>query len=182
MKQANRPLHINSEQNSIPNMLTILYFGTYEETYSRNRIMIKSLKKMGHNLKECHVSLWGNKIDKTKSFSGIFGKSFLMLRLLSIYPRLFLKYLFVGRYDVMFVGYFGHLDMFFAKLFSILTFRRKKIIFDAFISLYDTMVSDRKMLKENSFFSKIVFWLDKLSCWLADTIILDTNAHIDFFS
>ena len=181
MKQANRPLHINSEQNSIPNMLTILYFGTYEETYSRNRIMIKSLKKMGYNLKECHVSLWGNKIDKTKSFSGIFGKLFLMLRLLSIYPRLFLKYLFVGRYDVMFVGYFGHLDMFFAKLFSILTFRRKKIIFDAFISLYDTMVSDRKMLKETSFFSKIVFWLDKLSCWLADTVILDTNAHIDFF-
>ena len=81
----------------------------------------------------------------------------------------------------MFVGYFGHLDMFFAKLFSILTFRRKKIIFDAFISLYDTMVSDRKMLKENSFFSKIVFWLDKLSCWFADTVILDTNAHIDFF-
>ena len=181
MKQANRPLHINSEQNSIPNMLTILYFGTYEETYSRNQIMIKSLKKMGHNLKECHVSLWGNKIDKTKSFSGIFGKLFLMLRLLSIYPRLFLKYLFVGRYDVMFVGYFGHLDMFFAKLFSILTLRRKKIIFDAFISLYDTMVFDRKMLKENSFFSKIVFWLDKLSCWLADTVILDTNAHIDFF-
>ena len=180
MKQANRPLH-NSEQNSIPNMLTILYFGTYEETYSRNQIMIKSLKKMGHNLKECHISLWGNKIDKTKSFSGIFGKLFLMLRLLSIYPRLFLKYLFVGRYDVMFVGYFGHLDMFFAKLFSILTFRRKKIIFDAFISLYDTMVSDRKMLKENSFFSKIVFWLDKLSCWFADTVILDTNAHIDFF-
>ncbi|MBC2696063.1 MAG: glycosyltransferase family 4 protein [Desulfobacteraceae bacterium] len=143
--------------------------------------MIKSLKKLGHTVKECHVSLWGNKIDKTKSFSGIFGKLLLMLKLLSIYPRLFLKYLFVGQYDVMFVGYFGHLDMFFAKLFSILTFRRKKIIFDAFISLYDTMVSDRKMLKEHSFFSKIVFWLDKLSCRLADTVILDTNAHIDFF-
>ena len=147
--------------------LTILYFGTYEETYSRNQIMIKSLKKMGHSVKECHVSLWGNQIDKTKTFAGFFGKLLFFARLLSIYPILLFKYLFVGHYDVMFVGYFGHLDMFFARLFSLLTFRRKRIIFDAFISLYDSMVTDRKMMKAGSLPAMLVFWCDKKACLLA---------------
>jgi glycosyltransferase involved in cell wall biosynthesis len=161
--------------------LTILYFGTYEESYSRNQIMIKSLKKMGHSIKECHVSLWRNQIDKTKTVTGIFGKFFFIARLLSIYPLLFFKYLFVGHYDVMFVGYFGHLDMLFAKLFQTIAFREKSIVFDAFISLFDSMVTDRKMLKDGSFFSRLVFWLDKIACRSADIVILDTNAHIDFF-
>ena len=161
--------------------LAILYFGTYEETYSRNQIMIKSLRRIGHNVKECHVSLWGNQIDKTKTFAGFFGKLLFFARLLSIYPRLLFKYLFVGRYDVMFVGYFGHLDMLFARLFQTLAFRKKRIVFDAFISLFDSMVTDRKMLKDDSFPSRLVFWLDKTACRLADIVILDTDAHIDFF-
>ncbi len=161
--------------------LTILYFGTYEETYSRNQIMIKSLKKMGHSIKECHVSLWGNQIDKTKTVTGISGKFLFIARLLSIYPLLFFKYLFVGHYDVMFVGYFGHLDMLFARMFQTLAFRKKRIVFDAFLSLYDSMVTDRKMMKAGSLPAMLVFWCDKKACLLADIVILDTNAHIDFF-
>lgn len=161
--------------------LTILYFGTYEETYSRNQIMIKSLKKMGHSVKECHVSLWGNQIDKTKTVTGISGKFLFIARLLSIYPILLFKYLFVGHYDVMFVGYFGHLDMLFARLFQTLAFRKKRIVFDAFLSLYDSMVTDRKMMKAGSLPAMLVFWCDKKACLLADIVILDTKAHIDFF-
>ncbi len=161
--------------------MTIVYFGTYEENYSRNQIMIKALKKLGHTVKECHVSLWGQQIDKTKTFAGISNKIRFLFRLLFIYPRLFIKYLFIGSHDILFVGYFGHLDMIFVKLFKTILFRKKKIVFDAFLSLYDSMVIDRKMVKESSFLARFVYWLDKTACSFANLIILDTNAHIDFF-
>ena len=160
--------------------MKICYFGTYEDTYSRNQIMIKSLKKMGHEVKECHVSLWGNKIDKSRTFVSTISKIQFVLRLLSIYSRLFIKYIFIGHHDIVFVGYLGHLDIFFIKLFTM--FNKKKIVFDTFLSLYDTMVCDRKMLKEDTFFSKVVYSLDKYSCKIADTVILDTYAHIDYFN
>jgi len=162
--------------------MTILYFGTYEESYCRNQIMIKSLKKMGHTVKQCHIPLWENKIDKLRTFDNVYNKIFFALELLKVYMHLFFKYLFVGHYDIIFIGYIGHLDILFAKIFMLITLRKKKIIFDAFISLYDSIVFDRKIIADNSFISNLAFWLDKIACHCADTVILDTNAHIDFFN
>jgi len=159
---------------------TILYFGTYEETYSRNRILIKSLRAMGYHVKECHVSLWQNKVDKSGVLRGS-GLIFFLIHLLSLYPRLIFKYLFAGHHDVIFVGYFGHLDILIIRLLCLIIFRRKKIVFDAFISLYDSIVQDRKMVKPRSIFSGIIFLLDRVSCFFADAVLLDTNEHIDFF-
>jgi glycosyltransferase involved in cell wall biosynthesis len=161
--------------------MTILYFGTYEENYSRNQIMIKSLRNLGHTVKECHISLWRDQIDKSNALRGPLRKLSFFLRVFSLYPRLLAKYLFSGYHDVIFVGYFGHLDVICAKLFTMLTYRNKNIVFDAFLSLYDTMVVDRKMVKEHSLFSRLIYGIDILSCRVADMIILDTNAHIEFF-
>lgn len=162
--------------------ITVLYFGTYEESYCRNQILIKSLKKMGHIVKECHVPLWQDKTDKLRTFDNIHNKVIFILEIVKAYIRLFWKYLFAGHYDTIFIGYMGHLDILFAKLFMLITLRKRKIIFDAFISLYDSIVSDRKIIAENSYISKLAFWLDKTACNCADIIILDTNAHIDFFN
>ncbi|MGD8769416.1 MAG: glycosyltransferase [Desulfobacterales bacterium] len=161
---------------------TILYFGTYEESYCRNQIMIKSLKQIGHTVKECHIPLWENKIDKLKTFDNIYNKISFMLKLLKVYMFLFIRYLFIGHYDIIFIGYIGHLDILFARIFMLITLRKKKIVFDAFISLYDSIVSDRKIIAEKSFISKLAFCIDKIACDCADIVILDTNAHIDYFN
>ena len=58
---------------------------------------------------------------------------------------------------------------------------RKPIIWDAFYSLYDSWVFDRKLVSSHSFKAKYYWFLDWLSCKLADKILLDTNAHIDYF-
>jgi glycosyltransferase involved in cell wall biosynthesis len=162
--------------------LTILYFGTYEEAYPRNRIMLKTLEKMGHVVKECHLSLWANRSDKTGYFSRGRETIMLLLRLLSGYPQLILKYLFAGRYDMVFVGYPGHLDVLIVKILEIVTGRRKKIVFDAFISMYDTIVSDRGMVTAGSALAGCIFRLDRVACSFADVILLDTKAHIEYFS
>ena len=159
--------------------MKICYFGTYEENYSRNQIMIKALKAAKIDVVECHISLWRGKRDKSNALKGISNKLKLSLHLLTIYPRLILKYIFMESHHIIFVGYFGHLDMFIAKLLTV--FNKKPIIFDAFISLYDSIVKDRKMVREGSLLSKLSFMLDKYSCNLADIVILDTQQHINYF-
>ena len=174
---------INEKNDREPRQrpVTILYFGTYEETYSRNQIMIKSLKRMGHIVKECHVSLWGNRRDKTKVFKSGYDTFIFLFNLLTIYPRLLIKYLFIGHYDIIFIGYIGHLDVLIVKFLEFITQRQRKIVFDVFISLYDTIVNDREMVKKESFLAKLIFRLDLIACSLADVILLDTQTHIKFF-
>jgi glycosyltransferase involved in cell wall biosynthesis len=58
----------------------------------------------------------------------------------------------------------------------------KPIIFDAFLSTYDTMCFDRKKFKPDSPAGKFFYWLDRYSCEKADMVVLDTDAHIDYFS
>jgi len=43
------------------------------------------------------------------------------------------------------------------------------------------MCFDRKRFKPNSLGGRIFYWLDKYSCEIADKILLDTNAHVDYF-
>lgn len=161
--------------------MNICYFGTYEETYSRNELMIKGLRALGHNVVECHVSLWGGVTDKSSTLSGFRAKLGFFVRLMTLYPRLFAKYVSIGRRDVIFVGYFGHLDMIIARLFGMVLFRRDRIVFDAFLSLYDSMILDRKMAPTKSLLATLTTWLDTTACNCADVVILDTNHHIDFF-
>jgi glycosyltransferase involved in cell wall biosynthesis len=57
----------------------------------------------------------------------------------------------------------------------------KKVIFDVFISDYENLVLNRKRVKEGSFFSKLLFYLDKYSCSFSDKNILDTKGHVTYF-
>jgi len=58
---------------------------------------------------------------------------------------------------------------------------RKPVVFDVFISDYDTLVFDRKIVKEGSLKARLLWWSDKISCMLADRNFLDTQSHIEYF-
>ncbi len=135
--------------------IVVCYFGNYDSNYSRNRVLISGLRQNGAEVIECN--------DRSK---------FLLK-----YLRLFLKHHKIkNKYNVMVVGFPGQSVMLLAKLIC-----RKKIIFDAFLSLYDSMVFDRKVCLPNSLKAKYYWFLDWFSCGLADKILLDTRAHIDYF-
>ena len=93
-------------------------------------------------------------------------------------PIVIIKFLLCSKkYDFVFNGFLGQVIMPFIKLRT-----RKPIIFDAFISLYDTLCFDRQIFRPTSLIGKLAFWLDNKSCLWADVIITDTNAHTDYFS
>lgn len=139
--------------NNFP--LRFLYFGVYDPAYSRNRVLIKGLRRNGAEVLECRS-------DKHS---------------LMAYLELFFKYWrFIGKFDVMVVGFPGQEAMFMARLLT-----RKPIIFDSFTSHYEGYILDRKYFSEKSFRAGYYRFLDKWSCRLANFVLLDTQSHIDFF-
>lgn len=142
--------------NSSKKKLTVCYFGTYTSEYSRNSILISGLKKNGVDVIECCT------------VSGGFLK----------YIDLIIKHWKIrSKYDIMIVGFQGIQAVILAKFLT-----RKTIIFDAFASLYDSMVMDRKSIKAGSFTARYYWWLDKISMTLADIVLFDTNEHINYAS
>lgn len=134
----------------------ILFLCGARESYVRNALNLKTLKK----------------IAKVINISSDAGSYYRRL------PLALLRFIFCFRkYDLVFAGFLGQALMPLVKLRT-----NKPIIFDAFISLYDTLCFDRRIFKPNSIIGRLAFWLDKKSCEWADIIITDTDAHAGYFS
>ena len=135
-------------------MKPVALFGTYNPDYPRNRVLRKALEALSVN----YVQLCERKRG--------FGK----------YLRL------VGRgartpHRALYVGFPGQAAMLSARLAT-----RSPIFFDAFISLFDTYVSDRGLVRRHSLRAGALHLLDKIACGMASRVIVDTPQHLDFFS
>lgn len=165
---------MKSEKN-LDSKNTVMYFGTYEKNYPRNRIMIKGLNRNNIDVIECHQPVWEKSEDKTGKFFK--SKNKIILNLIKGYLKLIKKYIKSEKSNTIIVGYPGQFDMILARLLA----PRKKIIFNPMISMYDTIVLDRKLFKKKSIPAKLTIILDKLSCKLANLVILDTPEHARYF-
>ncbi|MDD2665863.1 MAG: glycosyltransferase [Methanocellales archaeon] len=146
------------EGNKVPKA-RIIFISGREPGYVRNAVILNGLRANGVDVIEC--------TDTSKSYIGR-------------YPKAVGKFLLRNKtdYDAIFIGFFSQ------PLVSIirkLTPKTKPIIFDAFLSAYDTMCFDRKKFRPESLMGKYFYRLDKHSCEIADKVLLDTNAHIDYF-
>lgn len=161
--------------------MKICYFGTYsiQEGYPRNNVIIKGLRKNGVEVIECHVELWKGSADKLQGIKTIHYNFKLISKVIHTYLLLILKFFKIPDYDVLIVGFAGHFDIFLAKFLNI--FRKKLIVFDAVVSIYDTLVNERKVVKQGSFKARLLWLIDKYACCLADVILLEAYAHIDYF-
>lgn len=160
--------------------MRVCLFGTYERDYPRNQTLLKAMKLASVDIVECHASLWKSKTHKTGEFKSIFNLLVLSARFLFAYIILIFRYLFAPNHDLVLVGYPGQLDVIVIKWLAKL--RGKPLVFDAFLSVYDAVVDDRKLTSKNSLMAGLLFRMDQWSCRLADRVILDTQKHIQYFS
>ena len=102
-----------------------------------------------------------------------------LARWLLSYPALIWRYLRLPKHDVVVIGYMGHLDVLvlwpFAKL------RGVPVSWDAFLSLYNTIVEDRKIVDPAHPLARILFAWEWTACRAADILVLDTRTHADYF-
>ncbi len=60
--------------------------------------------------------------------------------------------------------------------------RKARIALDAFISLYDTVVFDRKLISEKSLLAKLLYIIEKKAFSLSDYVLVDTKENGDFYA
>lgn len=159
--------------------LKICYFGTYRSNYMRNNILIHGLREAGHEVVECHETLWASDEERSQTAAGGWTRPSFWLHVLRCYWRLMLQYAHVGDYDVMIVAYIGQFDLFLARLLT--WFRRKPLVWDILMSLYLIAV-ERRFRKRSRFPLFLYRWVEWLDCRLADQMISDTPQYIQWMS
>jgi len=140
--------------------MKLLFICGREIDYTRNEVLLRAFRRIGEV--------------ETIAETGI-AKS-LVFRSTRIAIRALPKCIF-NNYDLIFVGFYGHLLMIPIGLFS-----KHPIIFDAFVSTYDTLTSDRHSFTKKSLIGKLAAFLDRSACYFANRILLDTHAHEQYFS
>jgi len=145
--------------------MRVLYFGTYERDYPRNAQVISCLRRAGIEVVEHHVGVWEGKRDSWRAGPGTLGRlAAAELRLLRR-PR--------ADFDVLVVGYPGHLDLPAARRAA----GDRPVVFNPLVSLADTFVADRGRFRTGSPAARTLEAIDRLAFRAADLVVADTEAH-----
>ncbi len=159
--------------------MRVVYWGTYDLGKPRNRIMLQGLRANGVEVIECQRQIWSGIEDKSR-IRGWRPWLGIILGWLGSYPALIRDYLRLPPHDLVVVAYPGQLDL--VMLWPFAKMRGAPIVWDAFLSLYNTVVEDRQLLRRHNPLAWLLFLWEWLACRLARTIILDTAAHGQYFS
>jgi len=139
--------------------LKVLFTCGREPSYTRNEVILRALRARHYV------------VEVTDSHAGS-----LTIRNLRLLPRL-IPYLTRDDYDLVFVGFYGYLLMPWVRRLT-----RRPIVFDAFLSNYDTLCFDRRRFHPHSIAGRLAFRLDRAACNAADRVLLDTASHKSYFA
>ena len=139
--------------------MIVLFVAGRELTYSRNDVILRAFRRFS----EVDV------VGVTRRPKSLLINSLMVF--LRAAPRLL-----TNRYDLIYVGFYGHLLVLLIHLIS-----RRPVLFDAFISTYDTLSHDRDRISASSILGKAAYWLDRLACKYSDHVLIDTPQHIKYF-
>ena len=145
--------------------MRVLYFGTYERDYPRNAQVISCLRGAGVDVLERHVGVWEGRRDSWRAGPAT------LARLVAAEFRL------LGRpdtdFDVLVVGYPGHLDLVAARRVA----GDRPVVFNPLVSLADTFVADRARFRPGSPAARALEAIDRRAFRAADLVVADTEAH-----
>jgi glycosyltransferase involved in cell wall biosynthesis len=157
-----------------PSRIHVLHWGTYDLGKPRTRILRAGILAIGATLDDCHTPVWAGLEDKTQ-LPGFWHRLQVLLRWLASYPLLIWRFLRAPRPDLVLTSFPGVLDTIILAPFAKL--RRVPVVWDMFISAYDTLVFDRQLVRPGTHLAGCLRWLEGLAIGLADVVLLDTEAH-----
>jgi glycosyltransferase involved in cell wall biosynthesis len=142
--------------------MTICLFGTYKPDYARAWVLRTGFERLGHTVIECRSS----------KRSGRF-------LYLNIYLELYREYKKIRHRDIdlVIVCFPGPRLVWLARLLF-----GHRVVFDAFLSVYDTNVGDRKFYSVRNIRAWRDWVLDWFSVACAPVVLLECNAYIDYFA
>lgn len=137
----------------------IVAFGYHDQEAPRQWNIVRELQSQGCEVRECHTTA-----------RGFLGKVW------DLHAQWKQKRTSA---DALLVTFPGH---YLVPLAWMLTrMPRRRLIFDAFLSLSDSVVTDRGLVSWWNPYAWFLYAMDWLSCHLADEVLIDTDAHRRFF-
>lgn len=153
--------------------MKVLFWGTSDRGKPRNRTLLEGLTASGVDWKEIHRDVWGGVEDKSQL--GHLARLGRYARWIAAYPALLFRLLTAPKPDAILVGYPAQIDL--LVLWPLARLRGIPVVADLFISLYDTAVIDREMVRARSLKARLIWAVEWLACRAADRVLIDTAAH-----
>ncbi|HQU07454.1 MAG: hypothetical protein B7X04_00560 [Parcubacteria group bacterium 21-54-25] len=140
-------------------MKRVLFFGIFDPDYARSRVLCEGFEANGYTVEMCRVD--------PRAHRGV-RKYLMLFRQGRVRKK--------EHFEYIFVLFPGHTVVWLARLLF-----GKRIIFDAFVSLYNSNVHDRTRYVARSLPALRDRLFDWSSCALAGTVLVDTQAHRQYF-
>jgi glycosyltransferase involved in cell wall biosynthesis len=154
----------------------VLVIGSFDPAMPRARQWFRLLERLECAVEVRNVSSWGT--DRAaQTAQSPFAR---LPRVLTGLLRLAWHLLRCERPDLVVFLYPGHLDA--CILGPIARVRRVPAVLDIFISLYDTVVSDRGLHSPRSPVGLATRALDIGACWSVPLVVVDTPENADFLA
>jgi glycosyltransferase involved in cell wall biosynthesis len=141
--------------------MRVCFFGAYDPGYPRNSTLRHGLGAAGVEVVECRTD-WG--LTPPVRWADL-ARKWRRLR---------------NDFDAVFVTEFNHVPVVLAHRLA--SAAGLPVVFDVFISLWDTAVNDREMVRPAGIRGRYRRFLDTISMTVPDVVLADTEAHADFYS
>lgn len=169
---------LDSETRS-PQPPRLAIWGTFDTGKPRVRMLVEAAKRLDPDLSLVHRNPWKGIEDKTQ-IKGLLSKIKIFIAWVKCYPYLIWEYFKIPKHEIVIVPYLGNFDVFF--LWPIARLRGAKICWDMFISLYDTIVEDRKLLSTRNIVARLLYRFEHASIRLSDMVLIDTQEHARYIA
>src|SRR3989338_3100802 len=156
--------------------MKICYFGTYDNTYTSNKMILTGIKENRISVMEINAHIKVTKLTTEEEMSWIqIVKR--IVRKYRIFSELMGNFDAFSKTDVIYVGYPGHVDVFLAyvlaKLFG------KKLVFNPLLIVYNGFVYEQGILNKNSLLAICVKFAESLVYKMCDIVFADTPLQRD---
>ena len=94
--------------------------------------------------------------------------------------NLMMKFFFLlskQHYETVVIGFCAQI-----LVFPVFLLFRGNLVIDGFVSLYDTLVLDRKRFKQEGYIAVLILWLERSILSFGDVITVDTEEHMQFYN
>ena len=158
--------------------MKICFFGSYDKYYSRNQIILKGLELNRVPFVEVHLDLPKSDISEKEHLTA-FVMFKRLLRKIKLIPVVFRNLGNIRQSDLIFAAFPAQLDLPLAYIVSRLF--RKPLVFDPSYALSSVFIGEFGLLSDSGLRAKLIKWIDKISFYLPDLILFDTELSRDYY-
>jgi len=159
--------------------LDVLMIGTFDPSYTRNRQLVRLLRHAGVSVRTEVVPLWGDTRFDALGTS-LWAKARLGLRVVAAEITVAWRFLRSERPDVVVAGFPGQLDA--VVLGMLCRLRRVPVVLEFFISMHETMVTDRALVADGGVLARVMGAVDRTSVRLSTVVLADTPSDAAFIA